>query len=659
MKYENLFTPFNIGGCTIKNRYCLSPMGSSIGLGPYGEPNQLGADYFVKYAQGGAGLIITGSLHTDMSVDPFSPQSGQCVNYSPSNFKRNAVQMNSRVHGYGAKIFAQISAGMGRNYPGLRAPSAIPTWAVPSMDSIEITKEEIKQKVEWIVKAAQLMKASDFDGVEVHALHWGYLLDEFAMSLTNKRNDEYGGSLENRLRICKEIIDGIKHSCGHSFPVSIRLGLKAYVKGLFKPSFDGNDEAGRTIEEGVRICQLLENYGFDAFNVDAGIYDSFYYAAPPMYIEQGFTIDLAAEAKKAVKIPIIVGGSRISDPDICSKAIADGKADAIAMGRPLLADAQLPMKVMSGMIEDIRPCIGCNECIRLGFSIGDATCAVNPSVMRESWYDVKLSKDKTKNVIIIGGGIAGMQAAITAKERGHDVHLFEKAPELGGSLIAAGCHSFKKDISRLNEWYQRELKKKGVIVTTNKAVDASFIKSLKPDAVILALGASPVKLDVPGIDKAYGCLDILPCEENAGSNVVIVGGGSIGCEMALEYARDGKKVTIVEMMDKILSSGAPVCFVNSMYLNDAMKYYGVDFCMGHSLTEVKDSGVIVTSSSDGKSTEINADTVIISVGFTPDKAKIGKELLGAGFPVFEIGDGRKVGNIASAVAEAYESARNI
>lgn len=217
-------------------------------------------------------------------------------------------------------MFAQISLGLGRNYPDLPAPSEMPVYENPGKVSPALTKEQIKIKIDAVVRTARLAKESGFAGVEVHSIHWGYLLDQFAMSFFNHREDEYGGSLENRLRAAREIVEGIKKECGADYPVSMRLGLQTFIQGIEKASLDGENEVGRTLEEGIEIAKLLESYGYDLLNVDTGTYDSFYYACPPMYMPKGFLVDLAEKAKAAVKIPVI-GGGRMNDPDIAEKAV--------------------------------------------------------------------------------------------------------------------------------------------------------------------------------------------------------------------------------------------------------------------------------------------------------------------------------------------------
>ena len=378
--------------------------------GSQGEFSKEGIDYFVRRAQGGFGLIYSGGQGVDSIVDPVVETS---ILQAPAVFKKAGIELNTRLKAYGAHMFLQLSFGFGRNMPGAYAPSELPVCGMPDMTTPEITKEQIKQKIYQMIQAAILVKESGFSGVEIHAIHWGHLLDQFAMSITNKRTDEYGGSLDNRLRIARELVEGIKQACGKDFPVTMRLGLRTFMKDFNKASYTGEEEVGRTLEESIEIAKRLEAYGYDALSVDAGTVDSFYYACPPGYIKSGYLIDMAATVKKAVSIPVLVGG-RMADADISEKAIEDGKIDGVALGRPSLADPDYANKIMLDTSEKIRPCIACNQgCIHRYMTVGSVCCAVNPETGRDISYGITPTLQK-KKVVIVGGGVAGMEAARTA-----------------------------------------------------------------------------------------------------------------------------------------------------------------------------------------------------------------------------------------------------
>ncbi|MDL2314219.1 FAD-dependent oxidoreductase, partial [Desulfovibrio sp. OttesenSCG-928-C14] len=654
---------FQIGNLTIKNRFCMGPMGGSqLPFGPKGELNDIGIEYYVERARGGFGLLYIGAMHIDMEVDRFDKINELSPMYSPFNFKRTAMTLVDRLRAYNAKVIPQITLGLGRNYPDLLSPSELPMFWDPSVKSTAISKDQLKRKVELLVQGAKLMQDCGFDGVEVHALHWGYLLDQFAMSVTNQREDEYGGSLENRLRVTRECLDGIKAVCGQSFPVTVRLGLKSYMKGFNRTGLNVPDaeDVGRTLEEGVRICKLLEEYGYDGLSVDAGVYDSFYHAAPPMYMPKGHCLDLAAAAKKEVAIPVLTG-SRMGDPYLCEEGIATGKTDAVVLSRPTLADPHFAKKVEMGVPEKIRPCIACNSCLlRTVFTGGGHICAVNPSTARKLTYGP--SKALTpKKVAVVGGGVAGMEAARSAKLRGHSVHLYEKSDSLGGHLLSGGAHEFKKDVADLNAWYQRALADLDVPVHMNTEVSAEMLKKSKVDAVILATGSLPIMPGrIPGIDhpKVCSCTDALLGRKKIGQKVVVVGGGLVGCEMALELAREGKSVTVVEALDKLMTGGDPPPFVNSMMLIDLLKENKVEIITGSRLDSVNDAGATIMSCSCEEKREIPADSVIISIGFRPVES-LAEKLYGTGIEVYQAGDANRIGSIRTAVSDAYEIARGL
>ena len=654
--YEYLGKLLQIGRLTIRNRFCMAPIGGGQHHLPGGGLKDETIQYLVERAKGGFGLIFTGAIAADGTVDPYT-RVGPTILQNPDAFKMTATELNERAGAYGTKIFAQITMGLGRNYPNLPAPSSVHVFRHPGEVSPELTRDQIKSKIESVVKASKIAKDSGFSGVEVHSIHWGYLLDQFALSMMNHRTDEYGGSLENRLRAAKEILEGIKQECGSDFPVSMRLGLKTFVKGFEQASLTGEEEIGRTLEEGIEIAKLLESYGYVCLNVDTGIYDSFYYACPPMYMPKGYLVELAAKAKEAVNIPILAGG-RMNEADIAEKAIRDGKIDAVVLGRAALADPEYPNKVLTGHTEKIRPCIACNQgCITRLQQGKQPTCAVNPSAMREVRYALRPCV-QPKKVVVVGGGVAGMEAARTAAMRGHKVSLYEKNESLGGNLIPGGSHSFKKEVRELNAWYQNELKALPVEVHTGENVTAGQLRNMDADVIILAAGSVPVMPKVPGIDdkKVIGCMEAFAHPEKVGQKVMVIGGGLVGCEMALEYAQDGKEVTVVEALPKILSAGIPSPIPNGQMIPDLFEHHHVAVLENHRLSAVEDGRVILESG--GQKKAFDADSVVISVGFRPVPS-MAQELQGCGAAVYEIGDGQKVSTILHAVWDGYEIGNNI
>jgi len=634
----------------------MAPIGGGQHHLPGGGLKDETIQYLIERAKGGFGLIFTGAIAADGTVDPYTGV-GPTILQNPDAFKMTATELNERAGAYGTKIFAQITMGLGRNYPNLPAPSSVHVFRHQGVVSPELTIDQIKSKIESVVKASKIAKDSGFSGVEVHSIHWGYLLDQFALSMMNHRTDEYGGSLENRLRAAKEILEGIKQECGSDFPVSMRLGLKTFVKGFEQASLTGEEEMGRTLEEGVEIAKLLESYGYDCLNVDTGIYDSFYYACPPMYMPKGYLVELAAKAKEAVNIPILAGG-RMNEADIAENAIRDGKIDAVVLGRAALADPEYPNKVLTGHTEKIRPCIACNQgCITRLQQGKQPTCAVNPVAMREVRYALRPCV-QPKKVVVVGGGAAGMEAARTAAMRGHKVFLYEKNRSLGGNLIPGGSHSFKKEVRELNAWYQNELKALPVEIHTGETVTSEQLRNMGADVIILATGSVPVMPNVPGMDdkKILGCMEAFAHPEKVGQKVMVIGGGLVGCEMALDYAQDGKEVMVVEALPKILSAGILSPIPNGQMIPDLFEHHHVTMLEKHRLSAVEDGKVILES--DGQKKVLDADTVVIAVGFRPAPS-MAQELQGCGAVVYEIGDGQKVSTILHAVWDGYEVGNNI
>ncbi len=656
-KYEVFSKPYQIGKVEIKNRFTVIPM--TMGGLAYDEEGGFSDNlihYFELRAKGGFGLIIPGAATTDYHVDPYSALGPNVI--TNKHWQERAKVLVDTVHQYGTKIFCQLTMGLGRNYPGLPGPSENPVWRNPDQKSPELTTEQIKQKIADMIEGAVVAKECGYDGVEMHAMHWGYLLDQIGMAFYNRRTDEYGGSLENRLRAAKELVEGIHEKCGRDFPVGMRLGLKTYIKDYDKATLTGEEEVGRTLEEGVEIAKLLESYGYDFLDVDTGTYDSFYYACPPMYNPQGFMIPLAAKAKAVTNIPIIAGG-RMQDYDLAAEAIEKGEIDAVGLGRPSLADPDYPNKVMAGEVEKVRPCIGCNMgCFRRCVETGEpVSCAVNPQAARELVMGLKPGNGD-KKVVVVGGGIAGMEAARTSALRGYRVTLFEKSDHLGGHVVEAGAHSFKSEIAKLNEWYKRELKDLGVDIKLDHEPCINCIKKQEADAVILATGTNESHPNIPGLDKAVSSLDAIDHPEKLGQKVVIIGGGLVGCEIALDEANHGKSVTVVEALDDIMAAGgAGAPYPNRQMIVDLFENKGVTVLTNTKLVEVTDEGALVEKT-DGSKELLKADTVVSALGFRP-APNLKEEWKELNIPMYEVGDATGAGTILKAIWDAYDAANSI
>lgn len=662
--YAKLFEPIKIKDVEIKNRYSMAPMGPIGFVDDDGAFTEEGIDYYVERARGGTGLIITGICNADSEIEktirPFIP----CPTMNPSAFIMSGSIMTERVHAYNAKIFLQLTAGFGRaGIPGwiktALAPSEIDNRWDPDIKHRSMTVEEITQMVNQFAESAAIAKKAGFDGVEVHAVHEGYLLDQFTIALYNKRTDKYGGSLENRLRFPVEIVQAIKAACGENYPVSVRFSLKGFVKGIRQGALPGEEfeEMGRDIEEGLQTAKVLVEAGYDALNVDVGTYDSWYWNHPPMYFEDGMYLPYSKLVKEAVDVPVIVAG-RMDNPELAARALEEGLADIISLGRPLLADAHIPNKVRSGKVETIRPCLSCHDgCMdRIAQSL-PLSCAVNPSCGREVKYAVEPARNK-KKVLVVGGGIAGMEAARVTALRGHDVTIYEKGDQLGGVVIPGGMPSFKKDDHALIHWYEQELSQQKVKVQYHTEATKDLVMKENADTVIIATGSKPILPDIPGKDlnTVVTAEKILLNDEQAGNSIVVIGGGLVGCETALWLAQKGKKVTIVEAASDICGGPHGIPFMTYDMLKDLLAYNNVEIMKNSIVSEVTAEGVIVKTK-DG-SVSVNADTIILSVGYTSDN-KLYKELEFDIEDLYLLGDAKQVRNIMYAIWDAYEVARQI
>ena len=682
-KYEALFTPWKIGNVEIKNRIVLCPMG---GTSLFGWMEHTGnhfdkeaAKFFLEKANNNVGLIIPG-------IAPIrSTFMGQWL-YQNKKMFAELKEFMDEIHKTGAKLFIQITAGMGRswavptplvmlhNMPVVRdiikpiinipyqsaSPSELPSRWSDKMTCRALTVKEIKEIVDAFAKTAVLCKEAGVDGVEVHAVHEGYLLDQFTMNYTNKRTDEYGGSFENRYRFATDIVKAIKAACGEDYPVSLRYSVESKVKDFCVGAVPGEEytELGRDMAESEKAAKYLQDAGYDMLNADNGTYDSWYWAHPPMYMPQNCNLEDVAHIKKFVDIPVVCAGRM--EPDVGAQAIADGRIDAMGVARQFLADAEWVTKLIEDRMEDIRPCICChNACFNMAHykgvanaqSIYDAShiarCALDPRVMQSDKYKLEPAK-KSKHIAIIGGGIGGMEAAIVCAKRGHKVSLYEKSDKLGGVFIAAAAPSFKEKDRALIAWYNREIQKYPIDVHMNTEV--TDIAALGADEVIVATGAVANKLPVKGAAE-YGieAIDFLLGNKPVGENVVVVGGGLTGCEIAYELYLQGKKPTIVEMQNDLIVSDK-ICLANTSFLRDFFAANKVPVYLETRTTEIRADGVTAVGK-DGKEINIPADNVILSVGYKPSPVTTKG--------VHIIGDAKQVGSLRTVIWQAWDVAMKL
>ena len=681
-KLAPLFTPWKIGNCEIKNRIVLTSMGGTDLFG-WMEKNHFdkdGAKFIMEIAKNNVGLILPGCQPV------YNPMFGQWL-YKNKKMYDDLKKWMPEFHKTGAKLFVQLTAGFGRSFtissmmetlftnPVLKVLSKpfmdldmITASASPSpnrwsdkVPSRALTKEEIHKFVDAFAKSAKMLKDAGVDGVEVHAVHEGYLLDQFTLKYVNKRTDEYGGSFENRYRFPVEVVQAIKEACGDDFPVSLRYSVISKTKGFRQGAIPGEDyvEVGRDMEESEKAAKYLQDAGYDCLNCDNGTYDAWYWAHPPVYMPENCNLADVEHIKNFIDIPVICAGRL--DPRVAADSIKEGKLDGAGFARPFLADQAWVTKMMNDQEEDIRPCILChNGCFNmchykgvpndqeLSDSLHLARCAVNAETMQWNKHYIKKT-DSPKTVHIIGGGIGGMEAARVLKLRGHNPIIHEKSDVLGGTFIPASAESYKGKLRELLEWYRLQMKKLNIDVKLNDEVKDVSVFGDSP--VIVATGSTPRQLRrVPGYEKMIEACEFLTGTP-VGDTVAVIGGGLTGSEIAYELALKGKNPIIVEMKDDLVSQKG-VCLANSSYLREWFALNKTPVYLETTLKEVKD-GSIVCTQKDGKEIEIPCDSVISCAGYIP------APLAEKSGNVHLVGDCLAIGNLRSVVWRAYDVAMKI
>ncbi len=630
-----LFEPIEIAGMKIKNRIVM-PAGETNYHTPDGGVTDRLLEFYRERARGGIGFAVVGIAKIEGHF--FGGIAAHDDKYIP-DLRRIAEVF----HEYDVKCALQLW------HPGRYeisfdpnrqpvAPSPIPPPIFTKKVPKELTKEEILRIEEEFADAAVRAKRAGFDAVELIGSA-GYLISQFFSPATNKRTDEYGGSIENRARFAVEIIQLIKERCGESYPVLIRIPGDEFIEG------------GNTVKEMKVIAKILEDAGVAAINVMAGWHES-RRPLTTMLVPRGGFAYLAAEIKQAVSVPVIAS-HRINDPLLAEKILRDGMADMVAMFRPLIADPELPKKAMEGRFDEIRKCVACNQgCMDMVMQAQPITCLVNPTVGREAEFR-NLKAEKPKKVVIVGGGPAGCTAAELLAKKGHKVVLFEKTDRLGGQLNVAAKSPLAYEFAEVGRYFMNVLPKLGVEIRYNEEADAAKVLAENPDAVIVAVGASPLIPNIPGVENAVTAFDVLLEKVNVGEKVVVIGGGGVGCDTAAKLAKEGKKVTIVEMLPKIAADiGVSTRWTVLMYL----RQHGVEMLTNTKAVEIKKNAVVVESNGERK--EIPCDTVVLAVG-TRSNDGIYDELASKVPEIYKIGDCVKPRKALDATREAADLALRI
>lgn len=772
-----LFTPWKIGKVEIKNRIVLTSMGGTNLLG-WMEKNhfdEVGAHFIQTIAENHVGLVLPGCQPV------YNPMYGQWL-YKNKRMYDDLAKWLPKFHQTGAKLFVQLTAGFGRSFtispmmeklytnPVLRflskpvmnldkitaSASAAPNRWSDKVPSRAMTVEEIQQMVEAFGKSAKLLKDAGVDGVEVHAVHEGYLLDQFTLKYVNKRTDAYGGSREKRYRFPVDIVREIKRVCGDDFPVSLRYSVESKTKGFRQGALPGEEytEVGRDMEESRWAARYLQDAGYDMLNCDNGTYDAWYWCHPPIYMPENCNLDEVKEIKKAVTIPVVPAGRM--DPYVGAKEVAAGTIDGVGFARAFLADQEWVTKLLEGREEEIRPCILChNACFNMSKwkgtpnmqelqdSLHLARCAVNAETMQWDKHYIKKT-DAPKTVHIIGGGVGGMEAARVLKLRGHNPVIYEQTDRLGGVVIPGAAESYKKPMRDLLAWYRQEMDRQDIPVHLKQTIAPDHDFGMDP--VIVATGGKPITLSrVPGFDRTIEATDFLRAleaqrreeetnrgEENGwqgdqqgsgaavrkgvgdmiaeatdaanvgatetienratadatdvaasddaavaetvgdaatagaaaaettagalrvGQRVAVIGGSLTGCEISYELALQGKEPFILEMKEDLIATEG-VCLANSSYLREWFALHKVPVFLESTLVEVKADAVTYKDAS-GVLHDVACDSVISAVGYRPDPLM---DKARAGSQTYFIGDCAAIGNIKTAVWQAYETAMKI
>ena len=679
---EPLFTPWKIGNCEIKNRIVLTSMGGTDLFG-WMEKNHFdkaGARFIMEVAKNNVGLVLPGCQPV------YNPMFGQWLHKNDKMY-RDLAKWIPEFHKTGAKLFVQLTAGFGRSFtvssmmetlytnPALKvlskpfmnldritaSASASPNRWSDKVPSREMTVAEIQEMIDAFAQSAKKLQDAGVDGVEIHAVHEGYLLDQFTLKYVNKRTDEYGGSLENRYRFAAEIVKAIKKECGKDFPVSLRYSIISKTKGFRQGALPGEDyvEAGRDMAESELAVKFLQDAGYDMLNCDNGTYDAWYWAHPPIYMPENCNLEDVEHIKNFCDIPVVCAGRL--DIDKAAEEIAAGRLDGAGFARQFLADPEWITKLINDKPEDIRPCILChNGCFNmchykgvpndqeLSDSLGLARCAVNAEMMQWNKHYIKKTA-QPKSVAVIGGGIGGMEAARVLKLRGHSPVIYEKSNVLGGTFIPASAESYKGKLRDLLEWYRRQMTQLGIPVT--HGCEIQDVSQLSEDEIVVATGAVPrILKSVPGYQKMVEACEYLNGEKEVGDTVAVIGGGLTGSEIAYELALLGKQPIIVEMKDDLVSQKG-VCLANSSYLREWFTLHEVPVYLETTLKEVKDGSIVCTQ--HGKEIEIPCDSVISSAGYIP------APLAQSSKNVHLVGDCLKVGNLRTVIWRAYEVAMKI
>lgn len=641
MRFKTMFSPIQIGPMTVKNRFVVPPMGNNF-ANPDGTWSDQSVAYYAERAKGQFGLITIEAtvVHHGAKGGPKKP----CL-YDDSSIE-SLKKITDACHAEGAKVSIQLqNAGPEGNAKNAGAPieaaSAIPS--VYGKDTpVEVPTEKVYELVKGYGDAAERAMKAGADAVEIHMAH-GYLVNSFISPRTNKRVDEFGGNFENRMRFPRLIVEEVKRRVGGKVAILARINSSDEVEG------------GDDVHDSAAIAAYLEDCGVEGLHVSRAVHIKDEYMWAPTAVHAGFSADLVTEIKRAVSIPVITVG-RYTEPYYAELLLREGRADLVAFGRQSLADPHMPEKAMNDNLEDLVPCIACLQgCVANMYKGEPICCLVNPFLGHEAQGYPKA--EKSKKVMVIGGGVAGMCAAFVAAERGHDVSLYESTDKLGGNMRLAAYPPGKGDITNMIRSYIVRCEKAGVKIHMNTTVDLEMVKAEKPDAVIVSTGSRTLILPIEGIenpDIIHGS-DLLDGKRAAGKKVLVVGGGMVGCETAAFLGEQQHDVTVIEYRDTV---GADVIHEHRVFLMEDFKNYGIKEITGAKVCKFFDDGVEYESP-DGSRHEVRGfDSVVLSMGFK-NYNPFAEQLEELGQEVYVVGDATRARRALDATKEAYAAAMQI
>jgi 2,4-dienoyl-CoA reductase-like NADH-dependent reductase (Old Yellow Enzyme family)/thioredoxin reductase len=637
-KLQRLFTPIKVGKLELKNRIIMPPMIER--LATHGAPNDAVKDFYAARARGGVALIVLTPGIVDISMA--SPI--QLGIYDDS-FIPGFKQFTDLIHSCGGRMGIQLMH-LGRQGGEIKRYKPVAASPIPLTPKDEVPREltagEVEGLVEKFAEAARRARDAGFDMVELHGCH-GYLLSGFLSPLTNQRRDKYGGSVANRARFVMEIVSLIKERVGKDFPVSVRMNGSDYMPG------------GVTVDMARQTAKLLEEAGADMIGVSGGAYGSYPVIVPPYDQPRGCNVPLAAAVKEVVKVPVAVAG-RLDDPLVADEVLVSGKADLIAVARGLLADPELPNKASRGDFKGIRRCIACNVCIDGDPTpVSPITCTVNPEAGREREM-VMVPAPRQKKVMVIGGGLAGLEAARVAAARGHKVTLYEENADLGGQWLLASKPPHKQDHMLLLGYMVGQLEKLGVERKRGVKVTAAMVEEARPDVVLVATGAKPLVPPIPGVEReeVVTAWDVLGGRE-VGRRVLVVGGGLTGMETAEFLAEQGKEVVVVEMLKRV---GADMGGTVRWHLMNRTKKLNIKTFVSTQIKEIQPKGIVVVLRNGAEETWDAFDTIVLACGVRP-KDELSKQIQGKVKEVYVIGDAAKARRGLEAIRSGSEIGRKL